>query len=114
MTLDSFSLAGRVAVVTGGYGVIGGCITALAESKARVVIRICRDAAEAKAQEIRQQGGDDWPPRRRARRASGCAPSRRDSRVVRTGRHLFNGAGGNRGRARNDTKPIFDVPRRIR
>ena len=60
MNLDSFSLAGRVAVVTGGYGVIGGSIaSALAESKARVVILgRRRDAAESKAQEIRSAGGD--------------------------------------------------------
>src|SRR5215468_7364163 len=75
LTNDSFSLDGRVAVVTGGYGVIGGCIaSALAARNARVVILgRRRDVADEKVTSLRR-------------------------------------AGGNVSRARNDTRPIFDVP----
>lgn len=113
MTLDSFSLAGRVAVVTGGYGVIGGCIaSALAESGARVIILgRRRDAAEAKADAIRQQGGD-------AGVATGDVLDEQQMRAARdeiTATYgdvdiLINGAGGNVARSRNDSRPIFEVP----
>jgi NAD(P)-dependent dehydrogenase (short-subunit alcohol dehydrogenase family) len=113
MTLESFSLADRVAVVTGGYGVIGGTIaSALAESGARVVILgRRRGAAEAKVEQIRQAGGEavvvagDVLDEQQMRAA-------RDEIITSFGRIdiLFNGAGGNVARARNDTKPIFEVP----
>ena len=56
----SFDLAGRVAVVTGGYGVIGGMIASgLAASGVRVAILGRRqDSAQAKADEICRGGGD--------------------------------------------------------
>jgi NAD(P)-dependent dehydrogenase (short-subunit alcohol dehydrogenase family) len=113
MNHDSFSLTGQVAVVTGGYGVIGGCIaSALAESGARVVILGRRlDAAEAKAEAIRKGGGaalavtGDVLDEQRMRAA--C-----DEIVAGCGQVdiLINGAGGNVSRARNDNRPIFDVP----
>ncbi|MGH9884215.1 MAG: SDR family NAD(P)-dependent oxidoreductase, partial [bacterium] len=55
-----FSLAGRVAVVTGGYGVIGGSIaSALAAAGARIaVLGRRREAAQAKVDEIKRSGGD--------------------------------------------------------
>lgn len=113
MILDSFSLKGRVAVVTGGYGAIGGCIaSALAGAGARVVILgRRRDVAEAKAEQIRQAGGDaivatgdvlDEAQMRAARDEIAASCGKIDI--------LFNGAGGNVARARNDTKPIFDIP----
>jgi NAD(P)-dependent dehydrogenase (short-subunit alcohol dehydrogenase family) len=113
MTLPSFSLHGRIAVVTGGYGVIGGCIaSALAESKARVVILgRRRDAAEAKAAEIRQRGGDALVATGDVLDESQMRAAR-DEILASCGQVdiLFNGAGGNVARARNDTKPIFDIP----
>ena len=113
MSIDSFSLAGRVAVVTGGYGVIGGSIaSALAESGAHVVILgRRRDAAQTKADAIVAAGGAasvaigdvlDEGQMRAARDEVLAAHGHVDI--------LFNGAGGNVARSRNDTKPIFDVP----
>ena len=115
MSVDPFSLTGRVAVVTGGYGVIGGSIaSALASAGAHVaILGRRREAAEAKASEIRQCGGDgrtsvvvgDVLDEAQMRAA-------RDEVIAEHGRVdiLFNGAGGNVARSRNDTKPIFDVP----
>ena len=113
MSVDPFSLAGRVAVVTGGYGVIGGSIAnTLADAGAHVVILgRRRDAAELKADEIKARGGSasvvvgdvlDEAQMRAARDEVIGLRSRVDI--------LFNGAGGNVGRARNDTKPVFEVP----
>src|SRR5438067_12119945 len=55
-----FAVAGRVAVVTGGYGVLGGAIAAgLARAGAAVAILGRRpEAAEAKAAAIRRNDGD--------------------------------------------------------
>src|ERR1700749_4944015 len=55
----SFALDGRLAVVTGGYGVLGGTIASgLAAAGARAVIMgRRRDVANAKAEQIRSLGG---------------------------------------------------------
>jgi NAD(P)-dependent dehydrogenase (short-subunit alcohol dehydrogenase family) len=107
---DIFSLAGRVAVVTGGYGVIGGSIaTALADAGARVaILGRRREAAQAKVDEIGRDAfvlvGDvlDETQMHAAR-----------DEVLRTAGQidiLVNGAGGNVARSRNDNRPIFEVP----
>jgi NAD(P)-dependent dehydrogenase (short-subunit alcohol dehydrogenase family) len=110
---DSFSLTNRVAVVTGGYGVIGGCIaSALSAAGARVaILGRRRDAAEEKADALRRAGAD----------AMVLAGDVLDDAQMRAARDtllgawgqvdiLFNGAGGNVSRARNDNRPIFDMP----
>jgi len=112
-TLSPFGLAGRVAVVTGGYGVIGGAIASgLADAGAVVaILGRRRAAAEAKAKEIRDGGGDalaliadvlDEAQVRSARDAVLEARGRVDI--------LVNAAGGNVARARSDDRPVFDVP----
>src|SRR2546429_7033607 len=61
---DPFALGGRVAVVTGGYGVLGSAIASgLADAGAAVAILGRRRAtAEERAKAIRESGGDAPPP----------------------------------------------------
>ena len=113
MSGSPFGLAGRVAVVTGGYGVLGGVIAAgLARAGAAVaILGRRRAAAEAKVQEIRDGGGDaialvaDVLDQAKVRSA-------RDEVLETRGRVdiLVNAAGGNVARARSDDRPVFDVP----
>lgn len=113
MSLDIFALGGRVAVITGGYGVIGGGIaSALADAGARVgILGRRREAAQAKVDEITQRGGEAFVLvgdvlDERQMHAS------RDEVLASHGQIdiLINGAGGNVARSRNDTTPIFEVP----
>lgn len=110
---NPFDLSGRLAVVTGGYGVLGGSLASgLADAGARIaVLGRRKELADAKAAEIRASGGDattivadvlDEGAMRRAR----------DELVSRWGRVdiLVNAAGGNVTRARNDDRSIFEVP----
>src|SRR5438093_4525923 len=103
-----FALVGRVAVVTGGYGVLGGAIAAgLARAGAAVaILGRRREAAEAKAAAIRREGRD----------ASvliadvldeGQLEGARDRLLEARGRVdiLVNAAGGNVARARSDNRP---------
>jgi NAD(P)-dependent dehydrogenase (short-subunit alcohol dehydrogenase family) len=113
--LPSFDLSGRVAVVTGGYGVIGG---SLAEGLARAGARVAvlgrnRQAAEAKAEALRSAGADALPLvadvlDRGALEASSDA-------VLAAWGHLdvlVNAAGGNVPEARTDDAPVLtlDLP----
>src|SRR2546430_1111992 len=98
---------------TAAYGVIGGAIASgLAHAGAAVaILGRRRDAAEAKAQAIRDGGGDalaliaDVLDEAQVRAA-------RDAWVEDRGRVdiLVNAAGGNVARARSDDRPVFDVP----
>lgn len=108
-----FDLSGRVAVVTGGAGVLGGVMAdALAASGARVVV-LGRTAAkaEAKAAALRESGAEamavaadvlDDAALRQARERVLAAWGRIDI--------LVNAAGGNVARARTDTVPVFAMP----
>ncbi|MEO8561903.1 MAG: SDR family oxidoreductase [bacterium] len=106
-------LTGRVAVVTGGYGVLGASISAgLAQAGARVAILGRRkDAADAHVATIRDAGGEamtlvadalDEPQLRAALDVLREAWGRVDI--------LVNAAGGNVSRARSDDRSVFDVP----
>ena len=99
--------------MTGGYGVLGGVLAAsLADAGVRVAVVGRRpDALKAKVDSLRQQGGDVMSVVAdvidEAQVASG-----RDEIVRAWGRIdiLVNAAGGNVAAARNDKRPIFDVP----
>lgn len=113
MTTD-FRLDDRIAVITGGYGVLGSAIAhGLARAGARVVISgRRRENAASKAEEIRQQTG--------AETAVAIADVLDESALVRArddvlGRWqrvdiLINAAGGSVPRARSDHKSVFEVP----
>jgi NAD(P)-dependent dehydrogenase (short-subunit alcohol dehydrogenase family) len=113
MTSASDLLAGKVAVVTGGYGVLGASLASgLAESGARVaILGRRRDAADAAVQRIRDAGGEamtlvaDVLDETQLRAA-------RDTLLAAWGRVdiLVNAAGGNVARARSDDRSVFDVP----
>jgi NAD(P)-dependent dehydrogenase (short-subunit alcohol dehydrogenase family) len=111
--VSAFSLEGKVAVVTGGYGVLGGSIASgLAAVGARVaILGRRRGNAEKKADEIRSTGAEA-----RTLVADVLDESQldaaRDELLGAWGRVdiLVNAAGGNVSRARSDDRPPFDVP----
>lgn len=113
VSLDPFSLAGRVAVVTGGYGVLGGSLASgLARAGAQVAILGRRqEPIDQKVAEIRAQGADARPLIADVT-DEGQLRSARDELLRAWGRIdiLINAAGGNVTRARNDDRSVFDVP----
>jgi NAD(P)-dependent dehydrogenase (short-subunit alcohol dehydrogenase family) len=112
--LPSFALDGRLAVVTGGYGVLGGTIASgLAAAGARVVLLgRRREVAEAKAGEIRDAGGAAEFAVADVLDEASLRAAADDLRARGLGEIdiLVNAAGGNVARARSDSRSVFDVP----
>lgn len=113
MRSDPFDLTGRVAVISGGYGVLGGRMAdGLAAAGARVAVLGRRKAqAEEKAGALRDAGADAMP----------IVANVLDEEALRVARDeildhwnrvdiLINAAGGHVREARNDDRPVFDVP----
>ncbi len=113
MTTAVEGLAGKTAVVTGGYGVLGGNLASgLAAAGVRVaILGRNRDAAESQARTIREAGGDarvliaDVLDEAQLRAA-------RDEALEAWGRIdiLINAAGGSVPRSRSDDRSVFEVP----
>jgi NAD(P)-dependent dehydrogenase (short-subunit alcohol dehydrogenase family) len=113
LSADRFSLRGKVAVVTGGYGVLGGSLAeALADAGAKLaILGRRREAAEQKAGALRARGGE----------AMALVASALDEAELRRARAeliaawggidiLVNAAGGNVARTRTDNAPPFAMP----
>lgn len=113
MIESPFDLTGRVAVVTGGYGVLGGGMAdTLARAGARVaILGRRRDEAIAKAEALKEFGVD----------AMAVVADVLDETSLKAGRDrvlaewgtidiLLNAAGGNVARARTDGVPPFSMP----
>ena len=108
-----FDLTGRVAVVTGGYGVLGGSMAAaLAAAGARVAILGRRRAeADAKVAELQAAGGEAMALMADVLDETSLRLVR-DEVVATWGRVdiLLNTAGGNVARARTDGRAAFEMP----
>jgi NAD(P)-dependent dehydrogenase (short-subunit alcohol dehydrogenase family) len=113
MSDSAFDLDGRVAVVSGGYGVLGGSMAdGLAAAGARVaILGRRREAATEKVEQLRDRGCEsialvadamDETQLRHARAELLEAWGRIDI--------LVNAAGGNVQRARTDKQSVFEMP----
>lgn len=111
---NEFSLAGKVAAVTGGGGVLGGGMAlALARAGARVaILDLMEEAAREKAEAIRREGGEAISLaanvlERESVEASVAGVVDALGRVD----ILINGAGGNRkDSATSEEMSFFDIP----
>jgi len=114
MSANLFDLSGKTAVVTGGYGVLGGSMAAgLAAAGARVaVLGRRRENAEEKASLLRQAHGVDAMALVADVLDESAMRAARDEVVAKWGRVdiLLNGAGGNVARSRTDGKPPWTMP----
>jgi len=111
--LERFSVSGKVAVITGGGGVLCGTISrALAEAGSRIAVcDIFEDKAQAVAEQIRAGGGEARPYRMDVLSLDSiqehCDAICRDFGEVDV---LINGAGGNLREATTSPElPFFDL-----
>lgn len=108
-----FDLTNRVAVVTGGYGVLGGGMAdALSAAGARVAILGRRQSeADAKVRALRSAGGTAMALNADVLDENSLRAAR-ERLIAEWGRVdiLLNAAGGNVARARTDGVPPFTMP----
>ena len=111
--MNSFDLTGKVAIITGGYGVLGGSIAdGLGQAGASVVI-LGRNAesGQKKVEELNAHGV----------KALSVTSNVQDEQQLKEARQkvldhygqidvLINAAGGNVARARTDGVPVFTMP----
>ena len=113
MKADPFDLSGRVAVVAGGYGVLGGSMAlGLVQRGARVAILGRRlEPAIAKADELRRTGAEAMALAADVLERDQLIDVR-DELLDKWGQIdiLVNAAGGNVQRARTDGVPVFALP----
>jgi NAD(P)-dependent dehydrogenase (short-subunit alcohol dehydrogenase family) len=114
MLSELFGLAGRVAVVTGGGGVLCGATSrALGRAGARVaVLDLFPEAAQKVADDIRAAGGEAMAVRCDVLDKASIEAAR-DAVLGQYGRvdMLINGAGGNKKQATTSAeRPFFDLP----
>jgi NAD(P)-dependent dehydrogenase (short-subunit alcohol dehydrogenase family) len=108
-----FDIRGRVAVITGGYGVLGSSIAhGLARAGARIAILGRRaGAVEREVETITRDGADsigvvaDVLDREQVTHACAQVTGAWGGIDI-----LVNAAGGNVARARSDTVSVFDIP----
>lgn len=110
---NQFDLSGRVAVVTGGYGVLGGN---MADAFARAGVKVAilgrsKEAAEEKANALRTEGysaialvADVLDENQLKDACSTLLDTWGEIDI------LINAAGGNVARARTDNAPVFGLP----
>ena len=113
MQQSQFDLKDRVAVVTGGYGVLGSSIAdGLASAGARIaLLGRNQEAAESKADELRTGGADVVTLRADVLNESALNKAR--EKILSTWGQidiLVNAAGGNVAAARTDQIPPFSMP----
>lgn len=113
MQQSQFDLKDRVAVVTGGYGVLGGSIAdGLALAGARIaLLGRNQEAAEAKADKLRARGANVITLRADVLNAAVLKEAR--EKILSTWGQidiLVNAAGGNVTAARTDHIPPFSMP----
>ena len=112
--MKTFDLSNRVAIVTGGYGVLGGSIaTGLAIAGASIAI-LGRDEqkAQEKANTLREETGASALALVANVQQQDQLNQARDKVLNHFGRIdiLINAAGGNVARARTDGVPVFSMP----
>lgn len=113
MAKNRFDLAGKVAVVTGGYGVLGGAIAdGLAAANARVAIFGRRPEAAAAKAEALQAAGCEAVPLVADVLDEAQVHEAREALLRAWGQVdiLVNVAGGNVEGARSDKRSVFAVP----
>jgi NAD(P)-dependent dehydrogenase (short-subunit alcohol dehydrogenase family) len=113
MSVNPFDLRGRVAVVTGGYGVLGG---SMADGLAAAGVKVAllgrsRADADARAAELSSRGMEAIGVHADVLDGEQLTAARQE--VLRRWGHvdiLVNAAGGNVSRARTDDRPVFEMP----